>query len=260
MPSPFPGMDPYLEDSTVWPGQHHRLITAATQLLQKPLNARGYFADIGERIWLVDPRRHIYPDVAVLPSIRPPRKSDDSPVAVVDEPVRVRRNLVEVTEPFVVIYDSETRCPITGIEFISPTKKSTTDGRILYRRKQREMRRARVNRVEFDFIRRGRQLVDVPDAVVRELSRHDYLVNLVRHPAIDYEVYPIRLRDHLPRIRIPLKSGDEDAVLDLQMAFDRAYDEGPYAIRIDYRSACEPSLADDDAAWTDELLRLKGLR
>ncbi|MBI3467805.1 MAG: DUF4058 family protein [Planctomycetes bacterium] len=33
MPSPFPGMDPYLETPAEWPGLHHLLITKAHQLL-----------------------------------------------------------------------------------------------------------------------------------------------------------------------------------------------------------------------------------
>jgi hypothetical protein len=28
MPSPFPGMDPYLENPEFWPGVHNRLIVA----------------------------------------------------------------------------------------------------------------------------------------------------------------------------------------------------------------------------------------
>lgn len=28
MPSPFPGIDPYLENPELWPEVHHRLITA----------------------------------------------------------------------------------------------------------------------------------------------------------------------------------------------------------------------------------------
>lgn len=261
MPSPFPGMDPYLEESSIWPGQHHRLISATAELLQQPLQARGYFADIGERIWLVEPQREIYPDVAVMPAVRrSPVRDDRGTVAIADEPVRVRRDLVEVSEGFVEIYELLGRRLITAIEFISPTNKSTRAGRSMYRRKQRETRRAGVSLVEVDFIRRGRRIVDVPDVVVKSLKRCDYLVNVVRHPPDDYEIYPVRLRDSLPKIRVPLKAGEEDVVLDLQAAFDRAYDAGPYSVRIDYLSPCEPPLTEDDSVWADELLKTKGFR
>ena len=48
MPSPFPGMDPYLEDPLLFPGLHQGLIT----FIRGQLNAslpRHYVADIGER-------------------------------------------------------------------------------------------------------------------------------------------------------------------------------------------------------------------
>lgn len=33
MPSPFPGMDPYLEDSIIWRGVHHELISLIAETL-----------------------------------------------------------------------------------------------------------------------------------------------------------------------------------------------------------------------------------
>ena len=33
MPSPFPGMDPYLEDAGLWPDVHHELISTARHIL-----------------------------------------------------------------------------------------------------------------------------------------------------------------------------------------------------------------------------------
>ena len=48
MPSPFPGMDPYLEHPARWTGVHDGLIGAARAQLNAVLPA-GYVADIGER-------------------------------------------------------------------------------------------------------------------------------------------------------------------------------------------------------------------
>lgn len=267
MPSPFPGMDPYLEEPSVWPGFHHRLITHTAHILQKPLNERGYFADIGERVWLVDPQRHIYPDVTVsglswagsAPETTPDSAAEGL-VAVADEPVMVLRDLVEVTEPFVEVFDTTTRNVVTGIEFVSPTNKLTKDGRGLYRQKQRELLRSGINLVEVDFIRRGRRVADVPESILKGQARHDYLVSLSRHPAVHYELYPIRLRDRLPRIKIPLKHGERDEILDLQQVMTLAYEDGPYSVRVDYSLPCDPPLKSDDARWANELLIEKGLR
>lgn len=74
------------------------------------------------------------------------------------------------------------------------------------------------------------------------------------------EVWPITLRQPLPRIRVPLADGDPDVVLDLQTVFNRCYDEGAYTRRLDYRGEPTPSLDGDDAAWAEQLLRTKGVR
>ena len=34
MPSPFPGMDPYVEESSIWPDMHLRLISNISEALQ----------------------------------------------------------------------------------------------------------------------------------------------------------------------------------------------------------------------------------
>jgi predicted transcriptional regulator len=38
MPSPFPGMDPYLEHPGMWPEVHHRLISAIAEALEQTLS------------------------------------------------------------------------------------------------------------------------------------------------------------------------------------------------------------------------------
>jgi Protein of unknown function (DUF4058) len=38
MPSPFPGMDPYLEHPGMWPEVHHRLISAIADVLEQTLS------------------------------------------------------------------------------------------------------------------------------------------------------------------------------------------------------------------------------
>src|SRR5262249_8271211 len=64
MPSPFPGMDPYLESSGLWQDLHHSLIYCAREALQPQLPLR-YYALIEERIILEAPSRSYYPDVTI---------------------------------------------------------------------------------------------------------------------------------------------------------------------------------------------------
>ena len=177
-----------------------------------------------------------------------------------DQPVRIARFEVEVHEPFLEIRRSVDGRLVTGIEFVSPTNKSDRKGRELYEQEQQELHGAAVNLVEIDFIRRGPHVLDVPLEFVEPLRPWDYLVNLVRHGSQEYEVYPIQVRDPLPRILIPLGKGEEDAVLDLQAVLADAWTIGPYPERLDYTRDPIPPLKDDDAAWADQLLRDKGFR
>ncbi len=54
MPTPFPGMDPYLERPGLWHGVHNRLIAARADLLGPLLRPR-YFVAVEERAYLADP-------------------------------------------------------------------------------------------------------------------------------------------------------------------------------------------------------------
>src|SRR4051794_21829204 len=53
MPSPFPGMDPYLENPALWPDFHARFITIASDFLAERLRPR-YVVGIEERVYLSD--------------------------------------------------------------------------------------------------------------------------------------------------------------------------------------------------------------
>ena len=39
MPSPFPGMDPYLEQPEIWRGFHTRFLTVASGVLNRELSS-----------------------------------------------------------------------------------------------------------------------------------------------------------------------------------------------------------------------------
>ena len=53
MPSPLPGMDPYLEDRALWPDVHSSLIAYTREALQPQIRPK-YIARIGECIQLAD--------------------------------------------------------------------------------------------------------------------------------------------------------------------------------------------------------------
>src|SRR5687767_12395385 len=159
MPGPFPGMDPYLEHPARWPGVHQRLITRTADSLAALLPPH-YVADIGERVYVVQPERSIYPDVAVFasPIVARPRDragggtalapSGEAPWVVTAEPAEVREVFVQI------LWAQDESRVITVIEVLSPANKAAgSEGRKLYLRKQQELLKSETNLVEIDLLR-----------------------------------------------------------------------------------------------------------
>jgi hypothetical protein len=67
------------------------------------------------------------------------------------------------------------------------------------------------------------------------------------------EYWPIRLREPLPVVPIPLRGPDRDATLDLQSLLHAVYDAGRYG-RYAYESRPNPPLRPADDAWASALL------
>jgi hypothetical protein len=267
MPSPFPGMDPYLEHPALWPGVHQRLITYIGDVLNATLPPR-YIADIGERLYIVQPERNIYPDVVILehPSPQPPREQragETALLAVSDPPWVVTYEAVEMREVFIEILSvGDDSRVITVIEVLSPSNKAAgSAGRQLYLTKQQELFESQTHLIEIDLLRRGEHTVLAPRERLLLKGYWDYLVCLHRGgQGQRCEVWPIMLRQPLPRIRVPLADGDPDVVLDLQEVFNRCYDRGGYARRMNYHREPPTPLQGDDAAWAEALLRGQELR
>src|SRR5437870_5197880 len=83
MPSPFPGMDPYLEAPGLWPDVHNSLIVGARELLTR-LVGPNYYVRIEDRVFLStqdDPGRDVLiPDLRIG-TRRVPQTSPPSPAA-----------------------------------------------------------------------------------------------------------------------------------------------------------------------------------
>ncbi|MBI4612637.1 MAG: DUF4058 family protein [Planctomycetes bacterium] len=249
MKSPFPGMDPFLESPAIWPDVHQRLITYCGDALQKEIGPR-YYARMGERLYLEGPERHVVPDLVLIGAPEPgtgarAELEADTPLVVMIEPTERR-------EVFLEIRDSWTGSRVvTVIEVLSPSNKRGGPGRDLYRTKQAEILGSPVHLVEVDLLRDGQPTVALPEEWV---PSGPYRVVVSRAPHGKREVYPIGLRARLPRLRIPLVPPDPDVVLDLQNAFERAYENGAYGRTVDYARATLPPLSPADEAWARELL------
>ncbi len=276
MPSPFPGMDPYLEHPRFFPDLHGGLIFAIKQSLQ-PILPQPYYAQSGEKVWLELSQRYVEPDVDVMRERRrsepPPRSSSRGGVALAEpevethleasQPVLITVEDVvhdEHIEPFLEIrgrWSGQDRLVAT-IEVVSPSNKAPGDqGFDRYRAKQREILAAQVHLIEIDLLRGGTHVTAVPRDIARDKAGpYDYHVSVHRfNLPRDYFVYPIRLQQRLPVIEIPLLPEDPSVLLDLQAAFNRAYDAGPYRKRILYgEDPIEPPLEIEQTEWAKAIL------
>jgi hypothetical protein len=264
MPSPFPGMDPYLEDPGLWPDVHHEIIASIKAVLGAQLRPR-YVARIEERVYVSndsDPGRSVIaPDVHVVAS----RAGESLPAApggegavLVAEPVVVTTLIEqEVHEPRVEIIDREGRAVVTVIEVLSPANKVRgAKGRESYELKREEVFWSPCHLVEIDLLRGGLVV-----GSYKRLPPHDYLVHVspaaMRPKGL---AWPIRLDQRLPVVGIPLKPGDTDAPLDLQDVLNTSYERAGYDLDLDYTREPSPPLSPEWAAWADQLLKRKGKR
>lgn len=280
MPSPFPGMDPYLESPVYWRDVHQAVIYCCRAALNAVLPP-DFVARLDERLYVIEPgrldTRHILPDVTIerRTAGRSGAAAASEATAVLeaapdeaDTPLRVRATAEEVREPFieiVAVNEVGAGRVVTAIEVLSPANKTTAGaGQDEYRRKQRDTLRSDTHLLEIDLLRGGAHTIAAPAGDIAALRRDgwDYLVSLHRAGAgYEYEVWPRTLRERLPRrVLVPLTGDRPDVFFDLQAAFERVYDEGAFGRAVDYRANPDPPLAPEDATWADALLRERGLR
>jgi hypothetical protein len=249
----FPGMDPYLEDSQIWPGVHSRFIVYLSDGLQPLLRPR-YVAAVEERVYVEGPDRDIIPDVWI--KHRRHAVKGTAAQAVADAP-DLERVPLEIHESFVQILDLHSnQRVVTVIEVLSPTNKYAGQGRELYESKQREVLRSQAHLIEIDLLRAGPHVLAVPELTARK-KPYDYLVSVNRAEERRdlFEVYRRRLPDRLPRIGVPLAEDDPDVVLDLQAVLAETYERGGYRDRLDYTQPCCPPLSASDQEWANRCIR-----
>lgn len=145
---------------------------------------------------------------------------------------------------------------VTVLEVLSMSNKQAGEGQRPYRRKQRELREARVSLVEIDLPRAGASVLSVPTSSIPRRARTAYQACVRRAWLPERcEVYPLPLRRRLARIRIPLREQDNDIHLDLQAILDLAYRKGRYHLTIDYDEPPDPPLSSADTKWAASLLK-----
>lgn len=264
MPSPFPGMDPYLEAH--WRDVHASLIIYARDALQGVLPG-SLRARVEESVLLETPRglgdHPLFPDVRVVEytSMRGVGMRPEADTATA-EPLIVQAEPESVTETFLEIIDRESgNRVVTVIEFLSPSNKSPGPNREQYLRKQREVCSSDTNLVELDLNRFGVHTLAFALDHVKPEGRTHYMTCVRRVTRRGMaEVYSMPLWKRLPIVKIPLRPDDADVPLDLQALVEQCYRNGAYEGTLDYAIDPDPPLVGADQEWAEEWLHQKGLR
>ena len=260
MPSPFPGMNPYLERS--WRDVHTRLTVYACDQLDEQL-PDGLAARTEEHVVLetAEGRKQKYvPDMQV----RVDRVSDGFETygsTAVAEPVDVEMEVDEPeTERSIQIVESTGGRLVTAIEILSPSNKELA-GLARYMDKQRDLLAAGANLVEIDLILQGRHAIRAPLRFIT--ARHEAHYYICVSPAEDrrhVSLYPFNLPDPIPAVAIPLRPEDENIVLNIQPLIEKCYRVGRYDRTIDYNAELPVFLNAKVAKWMDEMLKEAGRR
>jgi hypothetical protein len=252
MPSPFPGMNPYLERAAVWNDFHGGYIHQAQIAITRQV-VPGYLVMVEEYLFIHErsgEERLVIGrgDVTVSRTQSPGQVRPAG--GVLAAPARGRIPLAVDVEHhrFLEIRDRENRELITVLELLSPSNKANGPDREQYLNKRRQVLTSSAHLIEIDLLRGG------PRMPVEDLPECSYyaLVSRVENRP-DVELWPLGLRDRLPVIPVPLRAPDPDAQLDLQEVLNQLYDGAGYAYRI-YGGPPEPRLNAEDAAWAQQFL------
>lgn len=255
MPSPFPGMDPYLEAFNYWEDFHDSFLPFIRNALRGGI-PEAYSVFIQERVTSISvpdrQRTQTVPDVGVTsaPAYQP-RGGVTTLPATEFGPAVLEHDLEEFeTETYLEITRRADRQLVTVIELLSPSNKTSPDAQV-YLAKRAGFLRQYVHLVEMDLLMRGTRL-----PMRGPLPPADYYAFVSRaEDRPKAQVYAWSVRRPLPVIPIPLMAPDPDFHLDLGSLFRQAYDTGFYARELDYSADPPAFLRPEDRDWAREVIR-----
>jgi hypothetical protein len=227
--SPFPGMDPYLENPAYWADFHLTFIgcwrEAIADVLPEPYEARL--------------------DETLLVQTNPGRTLQRGGGTVVMKPIVIPyRTLERVRQGRIQILHRADRSLVGVLEMLSPANK-TGEGFADYCAKRQAILQRNAHLVELDLLLGGRRL-----PLANPLPVGDYHVLISRVDGRpNCEVYSWPLRQSLPTIPIPLRVPDPDVVVDLQEVFRQTYQRGRYSRSLRYGQPPTVLLSEKDKRW-----------
>lgn len=256
MPSPFPGMDPWLEGAE-WMSFHAEFCVEIARQLRPQLRPRyiaqtikRFVTDTLDDLAITAENRNLYPDVGIFKTEQRPASKSLSPIAVLEPTLEMATVMPEIVPQYAIeIRDVEERTLVTLIELLSPANKQG-EGYEEYVTKRHHILRSRAHLMEIDLLRKGNRI-----PMRQPLPNAPYFIFLSRvekRPMT--EIWAITHEQRLPVVPIPLLAGDEDVALDLQSAFTSVYDSVGYDLLLNYRKPPSTPLQGQSKQWAERLL------
>lgn len=254
MPSPFPGVDPFVEAQNLWRDFDAKFLSTWQDrlLLQLPDN---YDARIEEDVYVIfgeeEISRSIIPDIAVEQTdtgFTEPAPADPTVLADVATATLTLPPPCEVPHRYLQILRQPERTVVAVLELLSPTNKGTKFG--TYVEKRDEILDTGTHLVEVDLLLGGRKLPMREPLPPGQF--HVFISRGDQRPKSTVGGWTLRQR--LPRIPIPLLGPDERVVSDLQDVFDTAWERGRYDRAVDYGKPIDSGLSEDDRNWVAEIV------
>lgn len=262
MPSPFPGMDPFIE-AQEWTDFHSRYINILSDQLTPDLRPR-FTTRIERRVYVesVGDKQSIVPDVTITNSQRDTGPADSgfgsspaSSVATTIAPVECPLVMpVEHRESYLVIRNRQDQRVVTVIELLSPANKRSGTGRDVYLEKRSEVLASRTNLIELDFLRGGQRM-----PMAAPLPTGEYFAIVCRRGRVIADVYAWPLAHRLPVIPVPLDRDVAEVPLDLQQAFETTFERAAYLDTLRYSEPLSPPLSDEQQLWFSKQIKQASL-
>jgi hypothetical protein len=247
-------MDPYLESPELWPDVHNRLMNLFAEQLGDLL-APKYIAELDTQI-VIDSFGDLPPEIeSALPdvTITQPHvireSSAESTAVAAPLHLRVPQSVPTRLVTIYIRYRENERL-VTVIELLSPVNKRPGQGRHAYVEKRNTFLETPVHLIEIDLLRKWPRM-----PLEGKLPESHYLAvvcDMYERPICG--VWPMSVRQPLPTLPVPLLRPDPPVNLDLNQALRTTYRRAHYDLRIDYRSPCDPPLAQADAEWAAILI------
>ncbi len=259
MPSPFPGMNPYLETPTLWSQVHTHLIVAIADYMN-PLLRPKYRMSMEQRVY-TDTNNDDNLELVGIPDnvvFSPSSTPTKTPSNVAVAPPKVKPLTISLPQPqtvkewYLKVKNVETQEVVTVIEILSPKNKKLGEGRTKYLKKREQILMSLTHLIEIDLLRKG----EIMPMNIDDTIKSDYRIIISRGDRRPQaELYAFNLVQEIPSIPLPLKSEDQEPLIPLQDLVHSLYERGSYDLAINYPKQTLDNLSENEQNWINNLLQ-----